>query len=237
MLEVPVYNATGDKVGAESLDPAQLVKGGELNPSLLKQAIVMYHANLRQGTKAQKSRGEVVGSTRKLFRQKGTGRARSGNLRTPVKKGGGVAFAAKPRDFRKDMPIKMRRAARNQAILARAQSNDIMIVDGLKLEAPKTKTVAGFFSAIEVHKGCTMLTAGRDEVLLKSVHNIPRAVLMDVADLNAFAIMQRPKLIFTAEAFKQLKDQLSGAAIKPAEVSAEAAAQADAVDSSSEEGN
>ena len=225
MLEVPIYNQAGEKVGSESLDPAQLAKGGELNPSLLKQAIVMYHANLRQGTKAQKTRAEVVGSTRKLFRQKGTGRARTGNLRNPVKRGCGVAFAAKPRDFRKAMPIKMRRAARNQAILARATSNDLLIVDGLKLEAPKTKTVASFLSSIDIHKGCTLAIAGRDEMLLKSMRNIPRAELMDVANLNAFAVMQRPKLIFTAEAFQQFKAQLAG---QPVEVSAEAANQADA---------
>lgn len=236
MLDVPVYNPTGEKVGSESLDPAQLAKGGELNASLLKQAIVMYHANLRQGTKAQKTRAEVVGSSRKLYRQKGTGRARTGNLRNPIKRGGGVAFAAKPRDFRKAMPVKMRRAARNQAILARAQSNDILIVDGLKLDTPKTKTVASFLSSIDIHKGCTLATAGRDEMLLKSIRNIPRAELLDVADLNAFAVMQRPKLIFTADAFQQFKAQLGG---QPAEVSAEAAQQADvtAADAEATEGN
>jgi large subunit ribosomal protein L4 len=234
MLEVPIYNATGEKVGSESLDPAQLVKNGELNPSLLKQAIVMYHANLRQGTKAQKTRAEVIGSTRKLYRQKGTGRARTGNLRNPVKRGGGVAFAAKPRDFRKDMPTKMRRAARNQALLARAQSSDIMIVDGLKLDAPKTKTVAAFLSAVDVHRGCTLATAGRDEMLLKSIRNIPRAEMMNVTDLNAWAIMQRPKLIFTADAFAEFKSQLTAA--KPSEISAEAASQHGA-DAAETEGN
>ena len=120
MIELPIYNQTGQEVAKFSLDEALL--GGTVRPALLKQAVVMYHANLRQGTVATKGRGEVAGSTKKLYAQKHTGNARRGNLRTNVMKGGGMAFGKKPREFRQSMPIQQRRLARNNAILAKIQS-------------------------------------------------------------------------------------------------------------------
>ena len=112
MIELPIYNQTGQEVAKFSLDEALL--GGEVRPALLKQAVVMYHANQRQGTVATKGRGEVEGSTKKLYAQKHTGNARRGNLRTNVMKGGGMAFGKKPREFRQSMPIQQRRLARNK---------------------------------------------------------------------------------------------------------------------------
>ncbi|MBN2446814.1 MAG: 50S ribosomal protein L4 [Phycisphaerae bacterium] len=203
MLSIPVYNESGQQVGTEELDPQAL--GGDLNASLLKQAVVMYHANQRQGHAVQKTRAEVAGSTRKLYRQKGTGRARAGNLRTPVRRGGGCAFANKVRDFRQEMPKKMRRLARNQAVLAKIQGETALIVDGLKFDAPKTKRLATLLAALESDRGCVFATAGIDQHLFRSGRNIQRAEIMDVAELNAFAILSRKKLIFTKEAFDQFR--------------------------------
>lgn len=209
MLSVPIYNEAGEQVGDEQIDEALL--GGAVNPALLKQAVVAYHANRRQGTAVTKGRSEVRGSTRKLYRQKGTGRARMGNARTCVRRGGGVAFAKQLRDFRQALPRKMRRLARNQAVLAKIQSSDALIVDGLKLEAPKTSRLAEVLKKIQAERGCVFATAGVDPVLYKSGRNIPRTEICDVAELNAFDILSRRKLIFTREAFAAFCQTVAGA--------------------------
>src|SRR5712671_7621981 len=146
MIEVPVYNQAGSKIDTIQLDEAKL--GGEVHKKLLKQAIVMYHANQRQGTVQTKARGEVAGSTRKMFRQKGTGNARTGGIRNPIKKGGGHAKQKRPKDWRQAMPKKARRLARDSALLAKFQSNDVRVVDSISLEQPKTKLVAQMFKAL-----------------------------------------------------------------------------------------
>lgn len=207
MIDVPVYSENGQKIGTEQIDEALL--GGELNAQLLKQAVVMYSANQRQGTVAQKSRGEVEGSTKKLYRQKGTGRARAGNLRTPVRVGGGRAFPRKPRDYRLDMPRKMRRKARDQAILAKLQGNAALIVDGVTFDQPKTKRFATLLKAVSADKGCVFTTAALDVATYKSGRNIPRVAVRDVASLNAFDILQHRHLVFTREAFSALKAALA----------------------------
>ena len=130
MIEIPVLNTKGEKIGSEKLDPALF--GSRVRIDLLKQAVVTYRANLRQGTVGTKNRSMVAGSTRKLYRQKGTGNARAGNLRTPVRKGGGMTFNKVTRDFSMKLPRQMRRLARNSAILAKAKDGAAMIVDGLK---------------------------------------------------------------------------------------------------------
>src|SRR3954464_13166229 len=140
MIEVPIYNQTGQKVDTLQVDEAKL--GGEVRRNLLKQALVMYHANQRQGTVRTLARGEVAGSTRKMFRQKGTGNARTGGNRNPIKKGGGHAKQKRPKDWRQAMPKKARRLARNSALLLKFQANDVRVVDNLVADAPKTKMVA-----------------------------------------------------------------------------------------------
>ena len=207
MLSVPVYNESGEQIGSEQIDAAAL--GGKVNVRLLKQAVVMYEANRRQGTVAQQTRAEVEGSTRKLYRQKGTGRARRGNLRTPVMKGGGRAFPRKPRDFSKDMPKQMRRLARNQAVLAKIEAGDLAIIDGLHFDAPKTKRFATLLRKMKGERGCTFATRGVDATLYKSGRNLPRTDVVDVAELNAYAILARPKLIFTRDAFATFRGGLS----------------------------
>src|SRR5947199_4549111 len=152
MIEVTIYNQTGDKTGTIQVDPAKL--GGEVNKNLLKQALVMYHANQRQGTVRTLARGEVAGSTRKMFRQKGTGNARTGGIRNPIKKGGGHAKQKRPKDWRQALPKKARRLARNSAILSKIQSNDIRVVSEIALPEPKTKHVAKIFKALGIDRSC-----------------------------------------------------------------------------------
>lgn len=204
MLNVPVYNEGGEQVGSEQIEESLL--GGSPNPALLKQAVVRYHANRRQGTAVTKSRSDVEGSTRKIYRQKGTGRARMGNVRTCVRRGGGMAFAKQVRDFRQGMPKRMRRLARNHAVLAKIQAEDVLIVDGLKLDAPKTARLASLLSKVHAERGCVLATAGLDLILYKSGRNIPRTEIRDVAELNAYDILSRRKLIFTREAFAAFRE-------------------------------
>src|SRR5437667_9777632 len=132
MIEVPIYNQSGEKVESFNVDEARL--GGTVRKNLLKQALVMYHANQRQGTVRTLARGEVAGSTRKMFRQKGTGNARTGGIRNPIKKGGGHAKQKRPKEWRLAMPKKMRQLARNSAMLTKLQSNEIRVIDDLKLD-------------------------------------------------------------------------------------------------------
>ncbi len=210
MLNVPVYNEAGKQIGDEQIDEALL--GAPLNAALLKQAVVMYHANRRQGDAAQKTRAEVVGSSRKIFRQKGTGRARMGNIRTPVRRGGGRAFPRKPRSFRKDMPKKMRRLACKQAVLAKIQSSDALIVDGLKFDEPKTGRFAALLQALQSDRGCVFAINGVDTALLKSSRNIQRANIMNVGDLNARDILIRRRLLFTKDAFETFRQTVATSA-------------------------
>lgn len=208
MVNVPIYNALGERLGDEALDEALL--GGTVNAALLKQAVVAYQANQRQGSAQTKSRADVVGSTRKIYRQKGSGRARMGPVRSPVRRGGGMAFAKRPRDFRQALPTKMRRLARNQAVLAKIQSADALIVEGLKIETPKTAPFARMLVAVKADRGCVVATNGPDLGVYKSGRNIPRTEVTDVAALNAYQILARRKLVFTRDAFEKFK-QLVGA--------------------------
>ena len=199
MIEIPIFNETGSQVGAEKLDEELL--GGEVNHALLKQALVMYQSNLRQGNVAQKTRGEVEGSTRKIFRQKGTGNARMGPIRQPVRRGGGRAFPRKPRDFSRDMPKKMKRLARLNAVLAKAKAQELLIVDRLAFESPKTKRLATFLKAVNAATGCVLATEGGVDVIYKSGRNLPKVTVMDVAGLNAHDILRHRRLIFTRDAY------------------------------------
>src|ERR1041385_8386052 len=163
MIEVPVYNQSGSKVSTIQVDEAKL--GGEVRKNLLKQALVMYHANQRQGTVRTLARGEVAGSTRKIFRQKGTGNARMGTIRQPVRKGGGHAKQKRPKDWRQALPKKARRLATNHAILAKIQSGDVRVIDAIKFEQPKTKFVAQMYKALGIERSCLLAINGRDEAL------------------------------------------------------------------------
>ena len=139
MIDIAVHNREGKEI--ESLQVDENSVGGFVRYPLLKQAIVMYHANKRVGTSATKSRGMVKGSTRKLFRQKGTGNARVGNSRTGKRVGGGVTFAKVKRDFGKSMPRKQRKLATNSAVLAKLLSGNVIVIDELNFESPKTISV------------------------------------------------------------------------------------------------
>ena len=202
MIDLTVYNRDGQEV--ESLKVDESVFGGLVRYPLLKQAIVRYHANKRVGTAATKGRSMVAGSTRKLFRQKGTGNARVGNIRTGKRVGGGVTFAKVARDFGKRMPKKQRRLARDSAILAKLLSNNVVVVDGLDFERPKTKDFLSVLGNLEIERSCLVTINSIDVNLYKSARNIPRVAVIPVADLNAGDICSHRKILFTKQAFLTL---------------------------------
>lgn len=156
-MDVPVYNMQGESVGSMSIDEAVL--GGSLNPQLIKQAYVCYHANLRQGSARTKGRGQVQGSTRKIYKQKGTGRARHGDKKAPqFRKGGHVHEKRRTReDYRLTMPKKMRRKANLNALLAKLVDHEVKIIDRIAFETPSTKGMSGLLKALGINR--TVLVA------------------------------------------------------------------------------
>lgn len=205
MLEVPIYNIEGKKVDTMSVDERAF--GSTVNAPLLKQAVVAYHANKRRGTAATKSRGMVSGSTRKMFRQKGTGRARRGAIRTHVLKGGGHAFAKKPHSYRKTLPRKMRRAALKTAILAKILGEDLLVLDGLSVGEPKTKEMARIFNNLKINRSCLLTLAERDSNIYLSCRNLKDLTVRIAEELNAFDVATRQKMVVTSDAMKALIGQ------------------------------
>ena len=202
MIEVPIYSQSGQKIDTIKVDEAKL--GGEVRKNLLKQALVMYHANQRQGSVKTLGRGEVEGSTRKIFRQKGTGNARQGSIRQPVRKGGGHAKQKWPKDWRQAMPKKQRLAARNSALLSKLQSNDVRVIDQIKFDGPKTKPVAQMFKALGIDRSVVVATNGRDENFEKSARNIDRTTLTTVSQLNAWDILRNRTLVLTKDGLEKI---------------------------------
>ncbi|MEP0841777.1 MAG: 50S ribosomal protein L4 [Phycisphaerae bacterium] len=200
MIDVPVFNMNGEQTGSMQIDPELL--GGKVRMSLLKQAVLMWRANQRQGSARTKNRSAVEGSTRKLYRQKGTGNARMGTVRQPIRRGGGRAHSKKERDFGRSMPQRMRRQARNSALLAKLRDNQVAIVDPITLDAPKTKTFAAMLKALGADKGCVLALEGPNAVLFKSGRNIPKVEIRPVGELNAYEILRRKKVLFTRGAFE-----------------------------------
>ena len=205
MIDVAVYNKEGKEL--ESLQIDEGIFGGVVRYPLLKQAIVMYHANKRVGTASTKSRGMVQGSGRKLYKQKGTGNARVGNARTGKRVGGGVTFAKIARDFGKDMPKKQRHLAMNSAMLSKLQDGSVVVIDELKFDAPKTQDFAAILTNLKIDRSCLVTTKEQDNNVYKSARNITKVSVIKVADLNAGDICNRQKMLITKEAFQSLINQ------------------------------
>ena len=207
MLEVPVYNTDGKKIDTFQVD--ETVFGSQVNVDLLKQAVVTYHANKRQGTVKTKSRAEVAYSTKKMFRQKGTGNARRGTKSTNVLRHGGNAFAKRNRDFRKKLPQNMRKAALRSAILAKIIGQDLCIVQGLQADAPKTKLMASLLKNLEINRSCLLTLKDRNANLYLSSRNIPDLTVRIAEELNAYDVATRQKMVVTADAMQALCGQES----------------------------
>jgi large subunit ribosomal protein L4 len=201
----PVFNAEGEKVGELELPAA--VFGQPVNRALLHQAVVRYLANQRVGTADTKTRAEVSGGGRKPWRQKGTGRARHGSIRSPIWRKGGVVFGPTPRSYRQDMPKRARRQALKSALSAKALDGEVLVLEGLSLAAPKTKVVAKLLTALGA-EDALLVTADLDRVLVLSTRNLPKAEVMVAQDLNAYKVLRHDKLVLLREAVDRLTEVL-----------------------------
>ena len=225
-LSVPVVNTSGAQVGTVSIDAAEF--GGTINRQLLHDVVLMYRANARAGTHSTLRRGQVAGSTKKLFRQKGTGNARVGTKRTNKRVGGGTAKGPKPRDYSYAIPKKAVRAATRMALLSKFADGECVVVDDFALAAPKTKEMAGVLKAIKVgtrvvkklengieqnvEKDVTLLdttvligTDGVDAAIYKSGRNIEGVKVLPAAEFNAFVVLKQKRLVLTRAALESLR--------------------------------
>lgn len=198
MIDLVVYNKNGQEVESIKVDEAAL--GSKVRYALLKQAVVMYHANKRVGTATTKGRSMVAGSGTKLFRQKGTGNARVGNIRTGKRVGGGMIFAKTSRDFGKDMPRKQKKLATNSAILAKMLDKNVVVIDELSIEQPKTKDFVGLLNNLKIDRSCLVTIESPDDNIVKSARNVPKVTVIPVRQLNAGDICSHRKMLFTKEA-------------------------------------
>lgn len=209
MISVPIQDTSGAEVGRYEFDPAELAP--RVNKQLLHDVIVMYHTNRRVGTVKTKSRGEVVGSTKKLYRQKGTGRARAGNRRTPVRVGGGHSLGKRPVDYGYRLPKKAVRLATRMALLSKFQDGQVVVLDQFAVDQPKTKVVAGVLKALGLERASCLLTiADHDPNLWRSARNIENLSVSPAADLNAYDLLRRRQLVVTRDALDKLRQSARG---------------------------
>ncbi|MFA9479019.1 50S ribosomal protein L4 [Phycisphaerales bacterium AB-hyl4] len=201
MIEIPVHNTSGEQVGTVQVD--EQVLGGEVRHGLLKQAYVRYHANRRQGTVRTKNRSEVSHSTRKLYKQKGTGNARRGDMNANILRGGGHAFAKRPRDFRQDMPVKMRRLANRNALLAKLVDGEVKLIESISFEKPSTKQFGTLLQALKVDRSCLVALADTTGPAGRSTQNIDDVTLTQIDRLNAFDLLNHRYIVAEKGAFEQ----------------------------------
>ncbi len=173
------------------------------------ETVVAFRAAQRMGTACTKTMGEVAGSGKKPWRQKGTGRARAGSFASPLWRGGGVVFGPKPRDFSKKVSRKTKQLALRKALTERLRSGDVVVVDDLKLESPKTKEFVGILSALEVKGSALLVAAAPDKNLSLASRNVPNVALATSDSLNTYDVLRPDKIVFTRTAFEQVEGRLS----------------------------
>ena len=215
MIELPIYNREGKQVESIKIDEALL--GSEVRPALLKQAYVMSHSNRRQGSARTKSRGMIEGSTRKIYKQKGTGNARMGTVRTNIRKGGGVTFA-KTRtheNFRKAMPKKMRQLANRNALLAKLVDGEVKCIVDLEFESPKTKEFKAILDAVGVNRSCLVAVDSDNRNAAVSARNLKNVDTIRVDQLNVFELLNHRFLVVDKASIEAFLD---GSAWKKEEV-------------------
>lgn len=203
MANVSVYNMDGQSVGNIDLNDA--IFGVEVNEHLLHKARVTILSNNRQGTQKQKTRAEVSGGGRKPWRQKGTGNARQGSIRAPQWKGGGVVFAAVPRDYDMSMNKKERRAALKSALTNCVKDNNLMVIDELKLNEIKTKNFQKVLDNLKLNKSLVVLETN-DKNVISSARNIPSVKTSVVNELNVYDILKYEKVLITKNAVKNVEE-------------------------------
>lgn len=205
MASLTIFNESGVEVGKYEIDSEQIAN--RINKQLLHDAVVMYQANLRQGSHNTRTRGEVSGTTKKMYRQKGTGNARAGSKRSPIRVGGGVAKTVKPRDYSYRLNKKALRLATRMAIRSKIDDGELVVVDKLSFDAPATKKMAGVLKALGLGETTTLVaTADLDTVVYKSGRNIAGVAIQPVRELNALSVLRPKRMLITKDALDKIKD-------------------------------
>ena len=207
MISVAVVDNKGKKV--EDMDLPESIFGRRVNTSLIHQASVMYHASQRQGNASTKERSSVSGGGKKPFRQKGTGRARAGSIRSPLWRGGGIVFGPHPRDFGYSVPKKIRIGALREIINAKHASKDLLCIDRFEVASSKTKDFAKILKFLKIKEKTLALVDKTDSDIIKVSRNIPFFTLKRIEDVNAFDILKNKKIIITKAALKSLLKRIS----------------------------
>jgi len=216
-VEVPVYSPAGEVV--KHIEISDQVFAVSFNEAVVHQALVRQRANARQGTASTKTRGEVSGSSRKLFRQKHTGSARAGSRKSPLRRGGGITFGPKPRDYRQAMPKKMRQLALRCVLSAKARDGELKVLEQLRLDQPKTKEMVQTLVALGVDSSALIATSEPEDNITKSARNLAGIKTMPASLLNVVDILSHKMLLMTEAAVRKA-EQLWGERLSQGESSA-----------------
>lgn len=207
MAKVTMLNMAGESVGDIELNDE--IFGIEVNEFAVHEVIKNYLANQRQGTQSAKTRGEVRGGGRKPFRQKGTGRGRQGSSTSPNHVGGGVVFAPKPRDYSYSVPKKVKRLAIKSVLTSKVQDNEIIVLDSLSFEAPKTKEMIKVLENINAAKKSIIVLDEKDDNVIRSASNIPGVETTLVSTMNTYEVLNATSFIVTKDAIKKIEEVYS----------------------------
>ena len=206
MASLPIYNRTGAEVGKYEIDPAQLAP--RISRQLLHDAVVMYQTNLRQGTVKTKTRSEVAGTTKKMYRQKGTGNARAGSRRSGIRRGGGHIHAKSPRDWSYRLPKKALRIATRTALASRIADDEITLIDNLSFAEPKTREMVAVLKALKLTDSSLLVTISEHDVnVYKSIRNLAGVSVLPVTELNAWNVLHPKRLLMTTAALDALREK------------------------------
>lgn len=207
MPKVALYSQSGSQVGEIELN--ETVFGIEPNQHVLYEAIIMQRASLRQGTHKTRTRSEVRGGGRKPWRQKGTGRARQGSIRSPQWRGGGTVFGPVPRSYSYKLPKKVRRLAIKSALSSKVQEENILVLESLAFETPKTKDFTAVLNGLSVDKKALVVTADLEENVALSARNIPGVTVVTADGINVLDVVSHDKLIMTKQAVEKVEEVLA----------------------------
>jgi large subunit ribosomal protein L4 len=203
-MQIPVYNINGEKV--KDIEVSDIVFAVPFNETLVHQVMVAQRANARHGTADTKTRSEVAGSTKKLYKQKGTGNARSGSLRSPLRRHGGVVFGPHPRDYRQDTPKKMRQLAIRCMLSSKATGGTLKVIEPFIFENPKTKEMANIIKALGIEKSVLIVDGKPETNFVKSAHNIPGVKTLPANLLNVVDLLSYGMVVMTEPAVRKAEE-------------------------------
>ena len=207
MASLPIFDVSGKEIGKYEIDPTEIA--ATVNRQLLHDVVVMYQANARQGSHKTKNRSEVAGNRKKMYKQKGTGNARAGSRAANIRRGGGHAFAIRNRDYSYRLPRKAIRLATRMALAGKIQDEQVVVLDSLSMDAPKTSVVAKMLKGMGLEGSTALITtAAHSPNVYKSARNVPGVEVLQAADLNALAILRPQRMVIEKAAIDQLKNKV-----------------------------